>query len=28
VEAGTHELLMAAAGTYAEMFTLQATPYK
>ncbi len=28
VEAGTHESLMGAGGTYAELFTLQATPYQ
>lgn len=28
VEAGTHEELMSAAGTYAELFSLQARPYQ
>jgi ATP-binding cassette subfamily B protein len=28
VEAGTHESLMTLGGTYAELFTLQATPYQ
>ena len=28
VESGTHEELVAAAGTFAELFTLQASPYQ
>jgi ABC-type multidrug transport system fused ATPase/permease subunit len=28
VEAGTHEELMNAPGTYAELFSLQARPYQ
>jgi ABC-type multidrug transport system fused ATPase/permease subunit len=28
VESGTHEELVVADGTYAEMFTLQASPYQ
>jgi hypothetical protein len=28
VESGTHEELVGAAGTYAELFTLQASPYQ
>jgi ATP-binding cassette subfamily B protein len=28
VESGTHEELVTANGTYAELFTLQASPYQ
>jgi ATP-binding cassette subfamily B protein len=28
VESGTHDELIAAAGTYAELFSLQASPYQ
>ena len=28
LESGTHEDLLAAHGTYAELFTLQASPYQ
>jgi ATP-binding cassette subfamily B protein len=28
VESGTHDELVAAEGTYAELFTLQASPYQ
>ncbi len=28
VESGTHEELLTAGGTYAELFTLQAPPYQ
>lgn len=27
-ESGTHDELLAASGIYAELFTLQATPYQ
>ena len=28
VDSDTHEELLAAAGTYAELFTMQASPYQ
>jgi ABC-type multidrug transport system fused ATPase/permease subunit len=28
VESGTHSELVALEGTYAELFTLQASPYR
>jgi ABC-type multidrug transport system fused ATPase/permease subunit len=28
VESGTHEELVAAGGTYAELFSLQTLPYQ
>jgi len=28
VESGTHAQLMGLGGTYAELFTLQASPYR